>query len=96
MVRLPGREARMNEASLTSVGVLSRAIAEAMQNWLDRPFAFYGHSFGALVAFETVRRLRDGQQPLPGKLIAGARAAPHLPPTDWRWLHPIPCDDRSR
>jgi surfactin synthase thioesterase subunit len=44
----------------------------------DRPFAFFGHSFGALVAFEVARSLRDHGRPLPGRLIVSACPAPRL------------------
>ncbi|GAA3463133.1 hypothetical protein GCM10018963_51460 [Saccharothrix longispora] len=43
------------------------------------PFAFFGHSFGALVAFEVSRRLADEGLRTPGALFLSAHRAPHLP-----------------
>jgi surfactin synthase thioesterase subunit len=45
---------------------------------LDLPFAFYGHSLGAVVAFECVRELRRRHQPLPIYLAVGGSRAPGL------------------
>ncbi|APR81384.1 Thioesterase [Minicystis rosea] len=43
---------------------------------LDRPFAFFGHSLGAFVAFETARALRQKGAPLPQHLLLGGCPAP--------------------
>ncbi|HEX2416565.1 MAG TPA: alpha/beta fold hydrolase, partial [Micromonosporaceae bacterium] len=44
------------------------------------PFAFFGHSFGALVAFEVCRHLAQENRRLPEVLLISAHRAPHLPP----------------
>ena len=74
-VLLPGRESRSTEAPFERMGGLVDALAEAIAPYLDRPFAFFGHSMGAAVAFETARRLRRGGLAMPcAILVAGARA----------------------
>jgi surfactin synthase thioesterase subunit len=78
-VRLPGRETRMGEAALTRLSDLVDAIREAILPWLDRPFALFGHSMGALLSFELTRALAAAGDPLPDQLIVSARRAPHLP-----------------
>lgn len=45
----------------------------------DRPVAFFGHSLGALVAFECLRLLQRTGQPRPGIFYAAGHVAPHLP-----------------
>jgi surfactin synthase thioesterase subunit/glycosyltransferase involved in cell wall biosynthesis len=77
-VRLPGRESRMAEAPFESMGPLVEALAAAIEPYLDRPFAFFGHSMGAGVSFELARLLRRRGLPLPGMLIASAARAPQL------------------
>jgi len=84
-VRLPGRESRLAEAPFERMGPLVAALADAIDSYLDRPFAFFGHSMGAVVAFELARELRRRLRPLPGVLIASGARAPqyrrdHTPP----------------
>jgi medium-chain acyl-[acyl-carrier-protein] hydrolase len=46
-----------------------------MQPYLGKPFAFFGHSMGAVVAFELAQHLRRKNQPAPKALyVSGARA----------------------
>src|ERR1041385_982226 len=51
-VQLPGRGHRIREASYTNVPTLTKALAEAIRPFLNQPFAFFGHSMGAILAFE--------------------------------------------
>ncbi len=74
-VRLPGRESRIGEAPLRRMESLVGELAKAILPYLRQPFAFYGHSMGAAIAFELARRLRSEGQPLPAALfVSGARA----------------------
>jgi medium-chain acyl-[acyl-carrier-protein] hydrolase len=82
-IQLPGRENRLREAPFTSLSALARALADAIQPVNDRPFAFFGHSLGATIAFETARELRRSGNPLPATLFVSASRAPQLP-----WPHP--------
>ncbi|TQF02543.1 thioesterase [Kitasatospora acidiphila] len=56
-VRYPGREDRFREPLIGSVAGLADPIAEACASLTDAPLAFFGHSMGAMVAYETARRL---------------------------------------
>jgi medium-chain acyl-[acyl-carrier-protein] hydrolase len=63
------------------------ALADAIAPYLDRPFAFFGHSMGAVVAFELARELRRRALAAPRLLIASGARAPqyrstHVPPPD--------------
>ena len=77
-IQPPGRETRMREAPLTQIEPLVEGAVEAILPLLDQPFAFFGYSLGACVAFEAARRLRARGAPLPVRLFLGACAAPHL------------------
>jgi medium-chain acyl-[acyl-carrier-protein] hydrolase len=84
-VRLPGRETRITEPAFDSMQPLVAALTEAIAPCLDRPFAFFGHSMGAAVAFELARSLRSRHHPLPICLFVSAARAPqlrrnHVPP----------------
>ncbi len=86
-VLLPGRESRAAEAPFTRMAPLIEALAGAIDSYLDRPFAFFGHSMGAVVAFELARALRRRGRPLPTLLVASAARAPqfrrdYTPPRD--------------
>lgn len=78
-VQLPGREERVREPAFTNVLRLTEVLADALEPWFDRPFAFFGHSMGALIAFELTRELRRRRSVLPRHLFVSGRAAPHLP-----------------
>src|SRR5260370_20858382 len=78
-VQLPGRENRFSEPPATSMPSLVRALAAGLSPFLDRPFALFGHSLGALVAFELCQELRSMRQPVANHLFVSARPAPHLP-----------------
>jgi len=79
LIQPPGRESRFAEPAMTSVDALAQAAADAMSSYVDSPFAFFGHSLGALVAFEVARELRRRHQPLPLHLFASAHRSPDLP-----------------
>lgn len=77
-VQLPGRETRFFDRPFTTIDPLLAALTEAVRPFLDKPFAFFGHSLGALIAFELVRRLgHEGFVPV--QLFVSGYGAPHLP-----------------
>ncbi len=91
-VQTPGRENRFNEALRTDLDSLAESIAVALLPYQDRPFAFFGHSLGALVAFETARRLRRSGLSTPAHLYVAAHKAPHIP-RKGRLLHRLADDE---
>lgn len=80
IVHLPGREGRLREAPFSRIEPLIDAAAGALRPHLDLPFALFGHSMGALVAFELARRFRDERWGAPTHLFVSGRRAPHLAP----------------
>jgi medium-chain acyl-[acyl-carrier-protein] hydrolase len=81
-VQLPGREGRLSEKPFSDVRPLVDTLAEALTPWMDRPFAFFGHSNGALMAFELTRRLRRDGRRGPVHLFVSGRPAPQTPLRD--------------
>jgi len=75
-VRLPGRENRFAEPRFRRMADVIAALHGPLSASLDRPFAFFGHSLGALVAFETARVLHRAGGPGPVHLFAAASPAP--------------------
>lgn len=78
-IRLPGREMRISETRFQEALPAARALAEGLRPYLDRPFAFFGHSMGALLAFELTRELRRRGGPMPFSLMVSGRRAPRIP-----------------
>jgi len=77
-VQLPGHEYRFAEPAYTRLVPLVQALADAIFPYLDRPFAFFGHSMGALVSFELARQLRRTHDRYPVRLCLAAYRAPQL------------------
>ena len=77
-VQLPGRETRVAEPPRRRLDDLVREASAALAPLLDPPYAFFGHSLGALLAFEVCRAFRQAGWPLPQQLLVSAHAAPQL------------------
>jgi surfactin synthase thioesterase subunit len=77
-VRLPGRESRFREPAFSRLDDLLPELADSLTPLLDVPYAVFGHSMGALVAFETCREVRRRQLPEPVRLLVSSRPAAHL------------------
>ncbi|MEU8123038.1 alpha/beta fold hydrolase [Spirillospora sp. NPDC049024] len=58
-VQYPGRADRMADAFVTDAHQLARLVAGAMAPLMDRPAALFGHSMGAVVAYEVARLLEE-------------------------------------
>jgi medium-chain acyl-[acyl-carrier-protein] hydrolase len=82
LVQLPGREGRLREAPYSSIGALLPGLIYEMSGLLDRPFAFYGHSLGATIAFECALNIRKNFRREPVHIFVAASQAPQLP-----WKH---------
>ncbi|WP_239395779.1 thioesterase II family protein [Frankia sp. CiP3] len=74
-VQYPGRQDRRTENPIESITELADAVTRELLSWADRPLALFGHSMGAVLAFEIVRRLED-RGVLPLILFASGRRAP--------------------
>ncbi len=94
-VQPPGRESRFREQPYDRVEPMVSGLLAAMLPYLDRPFALYGHSVGALVAFELARALRAGGHPAPMHLFVSGRLPPRTPIT-WPPLHTLESDELMR
>ncbi len=78
-VQLPGRENRLPERPFTHFDELISALAQALQPRFDKPFAFFGHSMGALISYGLAHYLIQQGQPAPVHLFLSAYRAPHIP-----------------
>ncbi len=78
-VQLPGREERLDEPPLRSVALIVDELARQILPLLELPCCFFGHSMGAMLAFEVTRTLRRTGQVTPQQLLVSGRWAPQLP-----------------
>jgi medium-chain acyl-[acyl-carrier-protein] hydrolase len=77
-VELPGRGLRIRESFFESIEDLAASAAVGMAELFEEPFALFGHSMGALIAFELARILETQQAVSPVALLAAGAVAPPL------------------
>jgi medium-chain acyl-[acyl-carrier-protein] hydrolase len=90
-VQLPGRQNRIAEEPFTEVAPLVNVLTHALRPVLDAPFAFFGHSCGAALAYELARALRSRSRRGPDRLYLSAHPAPDA--TGIRELHDLSEDE---
>ena len=78
-VQLPGHGSRLDEAPVTNLQTLVETIELALLPYLVQPFAFFGHSMGAMISFELARTLQRKHSLQPIHLFVSGRSAPQLP-----------------
>jgi medium-chain acyl-[acyl-carrier-protein] hydrolase len=92
-VQYPGRGTRLLEPSIKKMEPLADGIvAELTPALQEKPFAFFGHSMGATLAFEISSRLAQQNGPRPLMFFASGRQAPHVPDRDPLTYH-LPDDE---
>src|SRR5688572_6721419 len=77
-VELPGRGSRLSERPVKDLESLVEIVAGELGPHLDQPFAFFGHSMGALLGFELARYLRRTRGVEPVHLLVSAGRAPQV------------------
>lgn len=77
-VQLPGRETLFSSEPITTLHSLLPKLVETIVEAADRPFAFFGHSMGALLAYRLIVELHRAGYDLPRHLIVSSCAAPHV------------------
>ncbi|MFG1885837.1 thioesterase II family protein [Micromonospora sp. NPDC049102] len=79
-VQYPGREDRRHEDLITDFEVLIDHLNTALGPVFDRPYAFFGHSMGALVTYELASRMEQRGEAGPVHLFVSAAIAPGTGP----------------
>jgi surfactin synthase thioesterase subunit len=74
-IQYPGRQDRRAEPPIDDMAVLADRVHAIMARQPELPLTFFGHSMGAILAFEVARRLEaDGHGPV--RLFASGRRGP--------------------
>ncbi len=92
-VQIPGRENRFRENAFTEMKPLVAQLSQPMRPYFDKPVVFFGHSMGALIAFELARTLQSSFGLEVSHLIVGGCNAPHLDSPLSVSLHQLADDD---
>ncbi len=86
-IQLPGREERSDELPFTDMDSLVKAVVAAFEV-PAQPYYFFGHSLGALIAYEVYAALKQTNIPLPEKLLLSGCNAPLK--RDSKNIHQLP------
>lgn len=91
-IELPGRRARVSESPRRDFHTLVHELSDVLAPLCDRPLALFGHSLGAIIAYEIARvwSVRFAKMQL--ALFVSGRVAPHQPPRG-RQRHTLPDDE---
>lgn len=75
-VQYPGRQDRRAEPTIDSVSAYADEIFAVLRHLDDRPLALFGHSMGAVLAYEVAVRMARAGLPSPARLFVSGRRAP--------------------
>ncbi|OON71709.1 thioesterase II family protein [Streptomyces tsukubensis] len=73
-VQYPGRQERRREPCIDNIPEAADLLCTALADWADLPMALFGHSMGALLAYEVGRRLEDRGITVLSVFVSGRRA----------------------
>ena len=90
-VRLPGREMRLRDAPISDLKKMLDEIVDALAPYLCQPYAMFGHSMGAILAYESAALAQRRGLGLPKHLFVSARQAPTIE----RQMIPVPVSTLS-
>lgn len=88
--QLPGRGARRSEPPASSIEEIVAQLAAETTRYAGTPFLFFGHSFGAVLAYELAQRLHGSDGPHPQAIVISSCPAPNAPPKRRFLLHELP------
>jgi surfactin synthase thioesterase subunit len=75
-VQYPARQERLREPSIDNIPEYADQIFAVLTELDDKPLALFGHSMGAILAYEIAVRMREAGRPAPVRLFASGRRAP--------------------
>ena len=78
-MQLPGRDQRHADTPFRRIAAAVDELAVVLGRYLDKPFALFGHSMGAALAYELSRRVTQEFGRAPSHLFVSAHRAPQLP-----------------
>ncbi|SES47690.1 Thioesterase domain-containing protein [Streptomyces sp. yr375] len=89
-IALPGRETRIAERPVADLPTLLADLVPALRPYVDAPFAFFGHSMGAVLAWETARAVQADRGRSPEHIFVSGSPPPSLVSTGVQDLPTLP------
>lgn len=77
-LKLPGRGKRIDEPLESNINRIADEAAKELKQMTDLPYYIFGHSMGALLAYEIVLRCMESGSRLPNKMIVSAMKPPYI------------------
>ncbi len=77
-IQLPGRGKQAGEISWRNISDVVDVLTLILANYLDKPFAFFGHCIGGIIMYEVACRLHQQYKILPSHFFCSGVASPHL------------------
>lgn len=78
-VQLPGREDRFKDQPIADINTVTTMLQDELSCLLDKPYAVFGHSMGAILSYEWLRTVKKSNLPSPILYLPAGRQAPHIP-----------------
>lgn len=78
-IQLPGRENRIREMPLDNLDIVTKLLTDEILGFVDKPFAFFGHSLGSILSYEVCKKFLENKNPYPNHLFLSSCRAPHIP-----------------
>ena len=78
-VQLPGREDRFKDQPIADINTVTTLLQVELSCLLDKPYAVFGHSMGAILSYEWLRAVKKNNWSSPFLYIPAGRQAPHIP-----------------
>ncbi len=79
VTELPGHGSRLSEPLAENIGELTAPLSRAIAEKVDKPFAIFGHSMGALLGFEVALHLQNHFQKIAEHIFLSGHGAPGTP-----------------
>jgi surfactin synthase thioesterase subunit len=93
-LELAARGKRINEPNYNTAEEAAADVLSMIRFQLgDMPYAFYGHSLGALVAYLAAQKIRDLKYPGPAHIFFSGRGAIHIHRDDKPLYYTLPEDE---
>lgn len=92
-VELSGRGRRIYDPLYPSISEAVEDVYRIISPQLTQPWALYGHSLGALIAYELAVKISNTTYPPPSHLFVSGRGAPTITLPREKYYHQLPLED---